>query len=76
MARKKCVKKSAIFESEDRWKSLERDLKGKNKLGPGQYTLASIMKKKNKQKKPKNNDITLPKLEKVMEMINEMANPE
>ena len=51
-------------------------MKSKNKLGPGQYKLESVLKKKNKKKKLHFNDLTLPKIEKVIDMIQEISNPE
>ena len=83
LAKKKYFKKSAVFENEDRWKSLQRDMEGKNKLGPGQYKLEQTEIKKKKKKKKKGNniegdDLIIPKLESVLEMIREdpILNPE
>ena len=67
MAKKKYMKKSAVFESEERWKSLERDLGNKNKLGPGQYTIDEHKRRKKnstnrKHDSRRNQDLILPKL--------------
>lgn len=34
---KKIVRQSAAFQGEDRWKSFDRELNNKIKLGPGSY---------------------------------------
>ena len=64
LAKKKYQKQSAVFQSEDRWKSLQRDINRKNKLGPGQYKIQESEKKKKKKKAKKiyGDDLILPKL--------------
>jgi hypothetical protein len=51
LAKKKWTKQSAVFESEDRWKSLERELSSKGQIGPGAYLkdLSSGTSKKEKK---------------------------
>ena len=56
LQKKRFVKKSAVFEAEDRWKSLDRSINNKIKPGPGSYVITSptIPKTKNHNDSGKN----------------------